>query len=919
MKKTIIISLTLLILSFFVFLLGLRLEVEAQSVPKTLTNTKNTLLANVGESIDISLIRVNANIGDIFLHEAELISSDPSVVIADNKMTANQVGVFPITATYQSKQMTLYIISKLSTEQSYTLMNEDFTGKSGSVENYGFSMLDGTGQPGGSAAITTQRMLLSGNTIVLFPSYLQGFSNYIIEVDVNMIQANDPSRWTSVLYRYTTENYFQMAVRQNAIAANGVEFAKRLSGQWSVSATASFQETLSPAKSYRFKIDVQETTVKQYINDQLMMTYESAYEFTQGRIGVQTNGSDVYFDNIRITLPMDYIVEERYEFSPVVDVYQPQTGIVAPATVAVWGNNLEDIRSLLGNIRPATVFLRIDSDLNIINSNGQIISPLLDILIMLDGRVIPAFYVEDPIIASELGKVLKQQRIFDVFVVSPNGESILAARAEHGLIRGLLYLESIEQDNLQAHDLMEIRKMTNRAQAVAVILPIEKLNREWVHYMQARLMSVWVISDDQIGNQYRAILSGANGIVTQNYQSIYSIYETFEPNTHVRRPLMIAHRGLYNGGFSSAPENTIEVALEAVAKGADILEFDVHLTLDLEVVVIHDGTTIRTAPAFPNRTVSQTTLAQLKELNLIDPVGQREALKIPTLREFMEAFKETDVVLFIELKPTQPLLVMFVMEIIESLDMYDQSVIITFSASNILSMNEVMPEMANGLLTSTVLNAQSVETSLTNMFSNVVTINSTLNPNIGALRPEFAKAIMHRGVTVWPWTVNELGLLSQVYHYGVGGITTDFFSYFDQTFNRLDFEQYRYQYTLEESDFIQIKGNLATQSGINYPLMPEIIVIDDGATGITFSSKGEMLTASAPGTFYGYTQFTSNLPDGSILRLTSDVFIIDVVAPPKDEPTVSGNLWMTVLISISALTALSGLTYLGIKKFKKIA
>ena len=915
MKKFLI-----LILIYFLLLIGGPVEVHAQTSIKTITNTRNTLLTNVGEPIDTSMIRVNATIGDLFLYEATLTSLDEAVVFSERSITVHQAGVFLITATHASKQMTIYVVAKLATEDSFTLFEEDFTGQSGNIENYGYAMLDGSGQPGGSAAIATQRLLLSGNTIVLFPAYLQGFSNYIIEMDVNMTQANDPSRWTSVLFRYETENYFQMAVRQNATAANGIEFAKRLSGQWTVPATASFSETLSPAKSYRFKLDVNETTVKEYINDQLMITYDSAYEFTHGRIGVQTNGSTVYFDNIRITLPESYITEERYEFKPVVDVYQPQTGLVAPATVVVWANSLEELSSYVGAVRPATVLMHVDDQLNVVDANGNVILPLLDALILMDGKVIPAFYVSNQEIARQLGQALKQYRIFDVFVASSEGAAILAAREEHSLVRGLLYLDQLEQETLEKEDLIEIRKMTNQAQAVAVVLPIEKLNRELVHYMQARLMTVWVISDHQQGNQYRAILSGANGIVTQDYASIYSIYATFEPNTHVRRPLMIAHRGLYNGGLSSAPENTIEVALEAAAKGADIIELDVHLTLDLEVVVIHDATTIRTAPAFANRTVAQTTLAQLKELNLADPIGQREALKIPTLREFMEAFKGNDVVLFIEIKPTQPLLVMFVMDIIQELDMYDQSVVITFSASNIVSMNEVMPEMANGLLTGTVLNAQSVEASLTNMFANVVTINSTLNPSFGALRPEFAKAIMHRGVTVWPWTINEFSMLAQVYHYGVGGITTDFFSYFDQTFNRLVFENYRFEHVLGESEWLSIRGHIATQSGVLYPLMPEIHVIDDGNTGITFSNNGTMLTVNQTGTFYGYTTFSSNLPDGSLLHMVSDVFIIDVVQPPAidDQPGSGSILWILV-VSGFGLVAACGLGWLLIRKQKKVS
>ena len=55
------------------------------------------------------------------------------------------------------------------------------------------------------------------------------------------------------------------------------------------------------------------------------------------------------------------------------------------------------------------------------------------------------------------------------------------------------------------------------------------------------------------------------------------------------RPV-IAHRG----GRARAPENTLEAMQLGIAEGADAIEFDVRLTADGEVVVIHDATVDRT-------------------------------------------------------------------------------------------------------------------------------------------------------------------------------------------------------------------------------------------------------------------------------------------------------------------------------------
>jgi len=74
------------------------------------------------------------------------------------------------------------------------------------------------------------------------------------------------------------------------------------------------------------------------------------------------------------------------------------------------------------------------------------------------------------------------------------------------------------------------------------------------------------------------------------------------------RPV-IGHRG--NRAF--APENTLESLLEAVALGADALEFDLRLSRDGQLVVFHDPTLERTTDG--EGPVAQRTLAELKRLD----------------------------------------------------------------------------------------------------------------------------------------------------------------------------------------------------------------------------------------------------------------------------------------------------------------
>jgi glycerophosphoryl diester phosphodiesterase len=115
--------------------------------------------------------------------------------------------------------------------------------------------------------------------------------------------------------------------------------------------------------------------------------------------------------------------------------------------------------------------------------------------------------------------------------------------------------------------------------------------------------------------------------------------------------LVIAHRG----ESAHAPENTLEALRRGVEAGADAIEFDLRLTADGEVVVMHDPTVDRTTDG--SGPVWALTLRRLQELDAgyrFAPEGKAEfpfrgaGLRVPSFREVLEAFPDTP--LLIELK-----------------------------------------------------------------------------------------------------------------------------------------------------------------------------------------------------------------------------------------------------------------------------
>lgn len=115
----------------------------------------------------------------------------------------------------------------------------------------------------------------------------------------------------------------------------------------------------------------------------------------------------------------------------------------------------------------------------------------------------------------------------------------------------------------------------------------------------------------------------------------------------LRGPFVVAaHRG-----FKAAyPENTLLAFKEAMELGVDMIEFDLRLTRDNELVVIHDASVDRTTDG--EGPVREYTL---KELKRFDAGGWFapwfEGLKIPTLEELCELLRAyPDVLLNVEIK-----------------------------------------------------------------------------------------------------------------------------------------------------------------------------------------------------------------------------------------------------------------------------
>ncbi len=99
------------------------------------------------------------------------------------------------------------------------------------------------------------------------------------------------------------------------------------------------------------------------------------------------------------------------------------------------------------------------------------------------------------------------------------------------------------------------------------------------------------------------------------------------------------HACAHRGDKAVAPENTLPAFISAVERGAHQIEFDVHMTKDNHLVIIHDSTVDRTTDG--SGAVAETTFEAIRALDAGSWFAPEFAgARVPTLREVLEVIPE---------------------------------------------------------------------------------------------------------------------------------------------------------------------------------------------------------------------------------------------------------------------------------------
>lgn len=233
----------------------------------------------------------------------------------------------------------------------------------------------------------------------------------------------------------------------------------------------------------------------------------------------------------------------------------------------------------------------------------------------------------------------------------------------------------------------------------------------------------------------------------------------------MKKWLRIAHRG----APAYAPENTLAAFGKALEIGVDGIEFDIHLTRDGEVVVIHDPTLDRTTDL--KGAVADLSLEEIRHADAgIKFAPEYRGERVPTLREVLECIP-CEIYVFIEVKAIEAIIpaakiirkmnrdrvvfISFLTEALKKLQQYDS----TFPSALLMEQSLVEGDAAEDAR-QMLAKARSLGSSALGIYWRIAT-------------REFIGEVHRQGGSVWVWALDDPVEIERLVREGVDGIASN--------------------------------------------------------------------------------------------------------------------------------------------------
>ena len=228
----------------------------------------------------------------------------------------------------------------------------------------------------------------------------------------------------------------------------------------------------------------------------------------------------------------------------------------------------------------------------------------------------------------------------------------------------------------------------------------------------------------------------------------------------ITKPAIIAHRG----ASVQCHQNTMAAFRQAVADGADGIEFDLRLSADRQWVVHHNPDAIVSgAPIRLNR----LTLAEINQLR----IGTGEE-RIPSLSEFLDWARQQPVSLMFDIKDTEGIAEL--VSTVERVGVPSRVVFSSFNRPVLRQLRQLRPQWPRAVI------VDDPRWKLTRQLLSGWLVSSALRGKMVALHlhqrwitPSLITAAQSAGIKVAVWTVDDPALITMLAFLGVDSIITN--------------------------------------------------------------------------------------------------------------------------------------------------
>ncbi len=559
----------------------------------------------------------------------------------------------------------------------------------------------------GKAEVKNGVLNLTGGTkyldAILF-TMGQNWTNYVYEADftyLDAIEGSNNSGWAGLMFRATdTQTFYKSIVPKSG---KGKMNCKSGSTEWYIDKDSrrvhNYGKTVGIGETLRYRFIANEKSFSMYVAPYMdgalgdwvhIISLEGDDLITdlhlKGTIGLVVGGNNtkkacnVCIDNVTVSRITD---ADRYyaDTTNVADIYETESGVVNPPVV------VQELTGTLPNAtgeRAAVVMMNVDADLNVLKSDGTVLTTVADFIDTYRKALIPAFIVDSESEADALSALIKEKDLIDCYVIAESENAALVRRVRManettGLISGALIFDDL--NTLAARQGARALVSDNMAYVAISRAP---LSEEAAHYFNLRQIAAWSYASDAAG-VYKGIANGYHGIVSTDISAVYDVYESITETTVSGKPIIIAHRGNNANSKMKYPENTL-IGFRSAKEtyGADAVELDFGLTKDGYVVLMHDNTVDRTTNGTGK--VSSLTLEEIKALT-VDYVEGKETT-VPTLEEALILAKEIGLVLYCHTKSNSDANIAAFSYLVEKHEVWDLVVLFAADRTTYNSNNE---------------------------------------------------------------------------------------------------------------------------------------------------------------------------------------------------------------------------------------